>query len=69
VIKIKNKVFAIECKSGLSPTLSKGNFNAIEDVNPIHTFIVCPVEKGWQMKNGIDIVSLSEIEDKIRPLI
>ena len=69
VIKIKNKVFAIECKSGLSPTLSKGNYNAIEDVNPIHTFIVCPVEKGWQMKNGIDIVSLSEIEDKIRPLI
>jgi len=69
VVKVKNRVFAIECKSGMSPSLSKGNYNAIEDVHPIHTFIVCPVEKGWQLKNEIDIVSLTEIEDKIRLLI
>lgn len=69
VVKVRNKVFAIECKSGLSPSLSKGNYNAIEDVNPNYSFIVCPVEKGWQLKNGIDIVSLTEIEDRIRLLI
>ena len=69
VMKIRNKVFAIECKSGFSPTLSKGNYNAIEDINPLHTFIICPVEKGWQMKSGIDIENISGIEMKINYFI
>lgn len=68
-MEFKNTVFAIECKSSYSPTLSKGNYNAIEDVNPIQTFIVCPIDKGWHMKQGIEIVSLNEIEDKIKGLI
>lgn len=69
VMKIKNSVIAIECKSSFSPTLSKGNYNAIEDITPIHTLIVCPIENGWSMKQGIEIVSLNEIEEKIKGLI
>jgi hypothetical protein len=68
-MKIKSKVFAIECKSGFSPTLSKRNYNAIEDINPLHTFNICPVEKGWQMKSGIEIENISGIEMKIKDLI
>lgn len=59
VMKLYNYVFAIECKSGLSPTLSKGNYNAIEDISPTHTFVVLPIEKGWPMKQRIDAVSLT----------
>ena len=66
VMKIRNKVFAIECKTGLSPTLSKGNYNAIADIAPVHTFVIAPVEQGWLMKEGVELVSLSEIESKIK---
>ncbi len=68
VMKLYNYVFAIECKSGLSPTLSKGNYNAIEDISPTHTFVVLPIEKGWPMKQSIDAVSLNELRGKINLL-
>ena len=66
VMKIRNTIFAIECKSSFSPSLSKGSYNAIEDIAPIHTFIVCPMDIGWQLKQGIEIVSSGELEDKIK---
>ncbi len=69
VMKLKHYVFAIECKSSFSPTLSKGNYNAIEDVNPIRTFVACPVEKGWPMKQGIDVVAIGELENRIMSII
>ncbi len=69
VMKIYDSVFAIECKSGLSPTLSKGNYNAIEDISPTHTFVVLPIEKGWPMKQGIDAVSLTEVKEKLPTFI
>jgi len=69
VMKIRNIVFAIECKSSYSPSLSKGNYNAIEDIAPKKVFVVSPVENGWQMKEGIELVSLSELEEKIKLVI
>jgi len=65
-MRIRTKIFAIECKSNYSPTLSKGNYNALEDIAPNHSFIVSPIEKGWQMKKDIDVVSIDELEDKIK---
>ncbi|MDO9261847.1 MAG: DUF4143 domain-containing protein, partial [Flavobacteriaceae bacterium] len=69
VMKIKNTVFAIECKSSFSPILSKGNYNAIEDIAPKRVFVVSPIEKGWQMKAGIELVSLDELEVKIKEIL
>lgn len=62
VMKIRNKVFAIECKTGANPHLSKGNYNAREDINPDRMFVAMPVEKGWPLKENIDAVSLSELK-------
>lgn len=69
VMKLKNIVFAIECKASVSPALSKGTYNAIEDINPNHTFIAAPVQKGWPMKKGIDVVALDELTIKIQSYI
>lgn len=66
VMKLRNTLFAIECKSSYSPSLSKGNYHAIEDIAPKKLFVVSPIEKGWQMKGGIELVSLDELEVKIR---
>jgi predicted AAA+ superfamily ATPase len=65
VMKIRNSIFAIECKASYSPSLSKGNYLAIEDIAPKHTFIVTPSSDGWSMKECIDVVSLNALKSKI----
>lgn len=69
VLKIRNTIIAVECKASLSPTLSKGNYNAFEDINPKHILIVSPTPKGWSMKPNIDVVSLSELRLKIDSIL
>ena len=69
VMKYGDKVMAIECKSSLSPSLSKGNYHAIEDINPIATFVVAPVDKGWPHKPDIEVVSVAELIKRIKEII
>lgn len=68
VMKIKELVFTIECKASVAPKLSKGNFYAYQDIDPTLSFVAAPIKKGWPMKPGIDVVSLSELETKIRDM-
>lgn len=66
VMCYKNSVFALECKNTLSPSLSKGNYSAIDDIRPKHTFVVTPNEKGWSMKQGINVVSIDELISELQ---
>jgi hypothetical protein len=66
VMRFRNKIFAIECKSSLSPQLSKGFYNAIEDINPHHSYVAAPVTEGWAISNSINIVSISELVESIQ---
>ncbi|GHV74612.1 ATPase [Spirochaetia bacterium] len=68
VIKLGNSIVALECKASYSPVLSEGNYHAIEDIAPKHTFVVIPAENGWPMKDGIDVVSLPELEHRLTEL-
>ena len=61
VVKVNNKIFAIECKASFSPTFSKGNYSAIEDISPDYTFVVTPSPNSWSMNKGIDVVSLEKL--------
>ena len=65
VMKIRNEVFVIECKASYSPTLSKGNYNAFEDINPKHVFIVTPSAESWSIREGVDVVSLSSLKNRL----
>jgi len=66
LIKLKSKLFAVECKAGYSPALSKGNHQSIADTRPDHCFVVFPGDAGWPMQKGIDVVSLSELSSAIK---
>ncbi|MEA4983718.1 MAG: ATP-binding protein [Paludibacter sp.] len=68
VMKLNNAVFAIECKASYAPVLSKGNYLAIEDILPDHTFIVTPSPDSWSMKEKLDVVSLDELQRRINQL-
>ena len=59
---------AVECKSTLSPTLSSGLYSAIEDIKPKKTLVVIPADKGYAYKENIDVVSLTELIEKV-PLL
>jgi predicted AAA+ superfamily ATPase len=66
VVKINNDVFVLECKASYTPKLSKGNYLAIEDIAPKHTFVITPNSNSWSMKKGIDIVSLQELSKQLK---
>ncbi len=65
VMKINHTVFAIECKASFAPVLSKGNYLAIEDIDPKHSFIVTPSHESWSVKESIDVVSLNDLYEFI----
>lgn len=56
---------AIECKSTQAPKLSRGNYAAIDDIDPVKTFIVIPTDKGYPLKENIEVVSLPELMEWI----
>lgn len=66
IVENGEKRIAVECKAGMSPKLSIGTFIAIDDIHPIASLIVAPVEKGWPMKKGIDVVNIYEAVTSIR---
>lgn len=71
VMVLYNYVFAIECKASLSPKLSIGNFNSIEDIAPKKSFVIIPTNKNdsWLIKENIEVVSLSELISKIKTIM
>lgn len=60
---------AVECKASVAPSLNKGSYKAAEDVEPDHFFVAAPVDKGYPMKKGIEVVSLAELIEKIQTVI
>jgi predicted AAA+ superfamily ATPase len=65
VVKLHNRIIAVECKASFTPSLSKGNYMAIDDISPDHTYIVTPSPDCWSMKKGIDVISIGKIASMI----
>jgi predicted AAA+ superfamily ATPase len=65
VINIDGTIYTIECKVSFSPSLSKRNYLAFEDIAPKHTFVVTPAPDSWSFKPGIDVVSLGDLRKRL----
>ena len=65
VVEWYGRVIAVECKASFSPTLSKGNYRAIEDIQPTHTFIVTPSKESWGLNKDIEVVSLDKLIESL----
>ena len=66
VIQTNNDVYAVECKTSMTPALTRGNYNAIADIQPRHTFVAAPVASGWPVDATTDVVSIAELPDRIK---
>lgn len=60
VLEYAGKSLAVECKSSLSPKLSKGNHISFEDINSEKLLLVIPTDKGYQKSEYITVASISE---------
>jgi predicted AAA+ superfamily ATPase len=68
-LSYKGKQIAVECKISRAPALKKSNFQAIEDLNPVLTFVAAPVLKGWSAGQGIEVVGLTELLIKTEEIL
>ncbi|MBN2681723.1 MAG: ATP-binding protein [Bacteroidales bacterium] len=55
-----NKRIAIEFKTSISPSVSKGFWNSLEDLNIDNAFIIAPVTQSYPYKNGVWVYPIEE---------
>ena len=65
IMEYFGKKIAIECKTGTSPSLTKGNYNVIDYLKPDKTFVAGPVKTGWSVQKGIEVVNPVELIQQI----
>ncbi len=57
---------AIECKASSAPQLSKGFWNAVQEIEPEITFVVAPIQgKSYPIRESVVVISLEECVDEI----
>ncbi len=57
--------YCIECKASSTPEVTRGFWNAIEDVRPARTWVVAPVRERYSLGHDVDVVSVSELLDDL----
>jgi uncharacterized protein len=61
VLRKGRRCLAFELKASSVPRVSRGLWNALEDVGPDAAYVVAPVEEGYPMKGGVVVVPLSQV--------
>ena len=60
VLTKANKIIAVEFKANSSPSVSKGFWNAIDDLKIDEAYIIAPVKKAYPYKNNVWVYPISE---------
>lgn len=54
VVELGSKKYGFEIKFSSAPTVTKGFWQACQDVGVQHAYVLAPVAQGWPMKSGAD---------------
>ena len=57
VIETGRKKIGVEIKFSTAPKVTKGFWQACEDVGVSHAYVVAPVREGWPLAPNVDVVS------------
>ena len=60
VIETSSKLFVVECKASAAPQLTKGNWSAIEDLQPDKSFVIAPVSSSYPIMKNVFVTNLLE---------
>lgn len=55
-----NKTIAIECKASTAPNLTKGFWNAMENIKPDKAFVIAPISESYPVKENVTVCGLLE---------
>lgn len=61
VLRRGRRVIAMELKAATVPRVSKGFWNALEDIAPDQAFVVAPVKASYPLKNGVTVTPLQDV--------
>lgn len=65
VLRKGRQTLAFELKSSTVPRVSKGFWNAIEDLSPDGVFVVAPVDNAYPLKAGVNVCPLHTVTAKL----
>jgi len=61
VLRRGRRALACELKSSTTPRVTKGFWNALEDISPDDTYVVAPVKESYPIKHGVMVTPLHDI--------
>ena len=59
------KLVGIEIKLSSSPKLTRGNYEAMTDLNLTYLYVVIPSDENYFLKNNIEVLSLQKLLNKL----
>ncbi|MCF8359338.1 MAG: ATP-binding protein [Prolixibacteraceae bacterium] len=65
ILTFGKKVIAVECKATKSPKLTRGFWNAVDDVQPMETWVVAPIKDAYPLKENVWVMSLTDAIHKM----
>ena len=66
ILRRGRRTLAFELKSSTVPRVSKGFWNALDDISPDEAYVVAPVKESYPMKGEVMVSPLQEIADKLQ---
>jgi len=64
-----NKKIAIECKASAAPQLTKGNWDALSDINPDYTFVIAPITgTAYQLNHSVVVAGPEEAINRLKQI-
>ena len=61
ILRKGQRTLAFELKSSTVPKVSKGFWNALDDLSPDEAYVVAPVKESYPIKGGVMVIPLQEI--------
>ena len=66
VIQTSTRRIAVECKASTAPRISKGNWDAMADIQPDITFVIAPVTDRYYLNEKVIATGLPEFLDELK---
>ena len=67
VLEKGNRRVAVECKASAAPQVTKGFWNALEDLRIREAWVVAPVQDSYPLAKGVTVAPLERCLQELRP--
>ena len=65
VLDYRNQLYAIECKASTSPKVSRGFWNALDDLKIEEAFVIAPIQDSYPIERRVTVISLENFLEKM----